>query len=332
MTVPAGPSLWIVSPLYLDVEAYLLLRQDLLTALKDLPPLRGVEFVVVDDSAGSDPHVQSLTRHSDVRVIVPPFNLGHQRAIVFGLRALDACVAEDDLVVTMDGDGEDRAADLPTLLAPLLKESQNRRRIVLAKRTQRHVSWTFRALYFFFKPLFHSLTGLVIRTGNYAAFRGWMVKHVIPHPHFELCYSSSLISLNLDVAYVPCPRGRRYAGQSRMGYLKLIRHGLAMLMPFLDRIGVRALVTFSAALGLGVALSVALLLLSSAGLMTVPGWVVSATLTVSIVSFVALGNLVVLFAIYVQSQGAALSRIDRRRPAAGAEPGTASATPDPPRG
>jgi polyisoprenyl-phosphate glycosyltransferase len=330
MAAPAQPRLWIVSPLYLDVEAYLLLRQELLAVAKELP-LRSVELVVVDDSAGSDPQVQTLAGHG-VRVVVPPFNVGHQRAIVFGLRSLEDRIAEDDLVVTMDSDGEDRPGDLPSLLAPLLKEPHARRHIVLARRTQRHVSAAFKAMYFFFKLFFHSLTGLVIRTGNYAAFRGWTVKHVIPHPHFELCYSSSLISLNLDATYVPCPRGRRYAGQSRMGYLKLIRHGLAMLMPFLDRIAVRALVTFSATLALGVALWVVLLLLSSAGLMAAPGWAVSGAVTVSIVSFVALGNLVVLFAIYVQSQGAALSRIDRREAASGPEPAATTATPDRPRG
>ena len=35
-------------------------------------------------------------------------------------------------------------------------------------------------------------------------------------------------------------------GRSRMSYSKLIRHGVSMLMPYLDRIAIRALISFSA--------------------------------------------------------------------------------------
>jgi hypothetical protein len=326
MTGPAQPTLWIVSPLYLDVESYLQLRQELRELLAGSPEVAGPRFVVVDDSAGSDAQVRALADLPDVTVVTPPFNLGHQRAIVYGLRMLEPRIADQDVVVTMDADGEDRPADIPRLMEALLRDPGNRRKIVLARRTQRHVSWAFKTLYFFFKLLFQGLTGLVVRTGNYAAYRGWAVRQVLPHPHFDLCYSSSLISLNLDASYVPCARGRRYAGESRMGYLKLIRHGISMLMPFLDRIAVRALLTFSATLALGLGLWMALALVSARSV-AVPAWALGSALAVSVVSFVALGNLIVLFAIYAQSQSVALSRLDRAGSPKAVEPAPADRLP-----
>ena len=54
-------------------------------------------------------------------VLQPPFNLGHQRGIVYALRKMLPRIADDDAVVTMDADGEDRPEDLPRLLAALAR-------------------------------------------------------------------------------------------------------------------------------------------------------------------------------------------------------------------
>lgn len=306
------PRVWFFIPVYLDVESFLRLRAEILERLSSsaLGP-HEARLVVIDDSGGTDPQMRELASLSDVRVLTPPFNLGHQRALVFGLRKTEPEIRPEDIVVTMDADGEDRPEDLPELLAALVAKPTATRRVVLASRTRRDVTLAFQTLYFFFKILFRTLTGVVIRTGNYAAYRGWVVSQVLFHPHFDLCYSASLISLNLDVYYVPCPRGRRYAGQSRMGYLKLIRHGIGMLMPFLDRIAVRALVIFSTIFGLGILLSILGLALILGSWVTFPWWTPVAIVAVLAFSLVALGNFLVLFASYAQSQSVALSSLDR---------------------
>jgi len=53
------------------------------------------------------------------------------------------------------------------------------------------------------------------------------------------------VGLNVPTILVPCERGRRTIGQSRMGLSALVRHGLGMLMPFTDRIATRALLAFA---------------------------------------------------------------------------------------
>jgi hypothetical protein len=299
--------LWLISPVYLDVEAYLVLRERLLEVLaRHSPRFASVRFVVVDDSGGLDEDIARLRHFDDVTIVTPPFNVGHQRALVFGLRSLGAVIEDVDWVVTLDADGEDRPDDLPRMLRPLIEDAQNTRKVVLARRTKRQESATFKIMYLFFKALFRTLTGSLIQTGNYAAYRGWLVRHVLLHPHFDLCYSSSFLSLNLRVEDVPCERGIRYAGESRMSYVKLIMHGLRMMMPFLDRVAIRALITFAA---LGAATSVAaaaLVLLRAWSPSLLPGWSVYGLLLALIALALFAGNFVILFAIFAQSQGSSL--------------------------
>lgn len=312
-------ALWVFSPLYHDVESYLRLREELRGVLAgEAPPLGPARFVVIDDSAGTDRELERLAALPDVTVLRPPFNLGHQRALVYGLRTLQARIGEDDLVLTLDADGEDRPQDVPALLRIVAAEPGNPRVVALARRTSRRVTLGFRLMYLCFALLFRLLTGTLVKTGNFAAFRGWAVKHVLFHPHFDLVYSASLLSLDLDVRLVPCPRGLRYAGRSHMGPFRLIRHGIAMLMPFLDRIAVRYLILFSGLLGLGLGSALLTALAALAAGRALPQGFTTLVLLTLVLGAAALGNLLILFAVYAQSQGAALSALERG--SAGREP------------
>lgn len=309
-------TLWIFTPVYLDAESFLLLRARILEELAKGPArFEAVGFVVVDDSAGVDPAISSMEDLPDVTVVTPPFNLGHQRAIVYALRMVRDGIDEKDVIVTMDSDGEDRPEDLSRLVDALCARPESRRVVVLARRTTRDVSVVFRLMYLVFVVLFRVLTGRIVRSGNFATYRGWLVKQVVFHPNFDLTYSASLISLNLDIAYVDCPRGSRYFGRSRMTYVTLVGHGIGMLMPFLDRIAVRALFLFgglsSAAALLGVA---ALLSAALEGSPWVDRLLAMAPYAFILVSLGAV-QFLALFASYAQSRGGALRALDPSDPA-----------------
>lgn len=308
----SGPTLWLVSPVYLDVESYLQVRERALATIGKLPgaAFAQVQLVAIDDTGGLDPAIDRLRALPDQTVVVPPFNLGHQRAIVFGLRSLASRIAPEDFVVTMDSDGEDLPEDLPRLLQPLFAEPEKLRKVALAWRTSRTASASFKVLYFFFKVLFRTLTGLVVRSGNFAAYRGRVVRQVLFHPHFDLCYSSSLVSLDLTVEYVPLARGRRFAGESRMSYTRLLTHGVSMLLPFTDRIAIRALVAVALVLGATGAAGAAATLWSTFGAVGPPPWFWRTALVLNLLSFVAFGNLILLFAAFVQARGSLLRNIE----------------------
>jgi hypothetical protein len=304
--------LWVLCPLYQDVDSFLVVKRRVIQTLSTSSwAPSSVRFVIVDDSAGFDPDVERLRSESDTEVLCPPFNLGHQRAIVFGLRSCREQIADDDFIVTLDSDGEDQPEDVSRLLAPLRSASADLKVVVLARRSGRHESLKFKVLYGLFKVMFIALTGTVVRTGNFAAYRGWTARRALFHPHFDLCYSSSLLGLNRPLLFVPCERGRRIAGRSHMNLLKLLMHGFRMLMPFVDRIAIRALVVFSGVLAFGLAFAAAVVGLHFFTEMKIPEWTTYGVLMVFFVSFVAIGNFVILFALFSQSQSVGLAFLDR---------------------
>ena len=126
LATPAA-RLWVVCPMLRDTESYLRLHDEVIDACRGDGWTGELRFVVVDDSAGTDHEVAQLAAHPDVTVLTPPFGLGHQRAIVYGLRYITPDVGADDVVVTMDSDGEDQPADLPRLVDELRDERRRAR-------------------------------------------------------------------------------------------------------------------------------------------------------------------------------------------------------------
>jgi hypothetical protein len=308
----------------MDVASFLMLREHVLVAIASEPalPELSVRFVVADDTGGIDPEMSLLEQHDDVQVIEPPFNLGHQRAIVYAIRTVAADMEDEDFVVTMDADGEDTPEDVPRLLMELMA-ARSDRVVVLARRSKRSESRAFRAFYVVFRTIFRLLTGTVVRSGNFAAYHGWVARRVLSHPNFDLCYSSTLTSLHLAMRSVDCDRGHRYAGQSRMSFSKLVRHGVSMLMPYLDRIAIRALIAFSAIVAACIALGAGVLATKLFTDQAVPGWATSTLLALAISSLVAIGNFVLLFAVYSQSRGLSLSDIENKDHGSTRSPSTA---------
>jgi hypothetical protein len=317
--------LWVACPSYSDIASFLVLRKEILEVVASDEDLhsRAVRFVVVDDTAGNDVEMASLLPMDDVTVVTPPFNLGHQRALVYGLRMISSSVGDTDLVVTMDADGEDQPTDLPRLVAPLIASPERQNLLCIARRTKREESLKFKFLYFFFRIMFRTLTGMTVRSGNYAAYRGWLARRMLLHPSFDICYSSTLVSLDMPVVPVPCARGHRYAGQSRMNILRLFIHGIRMLVPFTDRIAVRALSLFAGMFGVGVILSLIVIVIRLATSSPIPGWAVAGLVGLLILSLVSLGNFLVLFAVFSHSQSISLAGLEEM-----VEPRAESSTTD----
>ena len=304
---------FIVTPVYRDVPAFLQLYDKIREVVEADPKLKDqpLKFIVADDSAGRDPEIRQLGEHEDIEVITPPFNLGHQRAIVYALRTTADGFDDEDTVITLDADGEDRPEDIPRLLAEL-DQSDDASAVVLARRTSRKVSLAFKVFYAAFKLFFRALTGTVIRTGNFAAYHGSVVGIIRRHPHFDLAYSSALNALDLEVHLVPCARGARYAGESRMNLQRLIQHGLSMLVPFTDRLALRAMLAFGTTVMLSVAMAVTLVVLRLAGT-DVPDWTLYTLLGLFVCALISLGNFVVLFVVFSQSRGVSLSGLEQDR-------------------
>ena len=246
---------WVVSPMLDDTESFVRLRTETTDACGAEGLHVELRYVVIDDSAGTDPDIHVLDDFDDVEVLRPPFNLGHQRAIVYGLRHIVAELEDGDVVVTMDSDGEDQPCDVPRLLRALDADTIA---LALAQRTKRSEPLRFRVMYVVFRIMFRVLTGTTIRSGNFAAQRGDSLAVTIGHPSFDLCYSSTLLALRRPTATVPCARGHRFAGSSGMNTYSLIAHGVRMLLAFSERIAVRMMAVASVSAAVLVAFLLAL--------------------------------------------------------------------------
>jgi polyisoprenyl-phosphate glycosyltransferase len=294
----------IITPVFYDVPSFSILRENIIKALNT--SLYDINFFIVDDSSGADLEIHTISELQDCQVITPPFNLGHQRAIVYAIRKKCQDFVDNEIIVTLDSDGEDSPEDLPRLLGELNKSGG----FTLAKRTKRQESPLFKLLYVNFKLFFYTLTGTVIKSGNFMTYRASSIKEIIYHPYFNLCYSSVFLALRIRTNYVPCERGKRYVGESKMNTTNLIAHGIRMLMPFVEKIATRFLIFFS---GLFTATLIASLASVSVYLFTniiVPKSLLITLLGTLIVSSLSLGNLIVLFTVSAQTMKDSFNFID----------------------
>lgn len=287
-----------------DTESFIKLREETADACAAARLEFDIHHLVVDDSAGTDPDVKQLHHLPNVDVLTPPFNLGHQRAIVYGLRTLSGTLPPSDVVVTMDSDGEDKPSDVPRLIAALESDTVV---LALAERTKRSEPLKFRVMYVFYRIMFRILTGTTVRSGNFAAQRADSLATTIHHPSFDLCYSSTLLALSRPTAKVPCARGHRFAGASRMNTYSLMAHGVRMLLPFSERIAVRMMVVASVN---ALALSGFLVLIAVGAFGTSPGPAVYSALGGLAILFISsFAAFVVLFSGFAQSSAIAMSDI-----------------------
>lgn len=301
---------WVVTPVFMDTESFVILRRDVIEQLLDHPEFSSwdLRFIVIDDSGGADSQAPEMSRF-DTQVLSPPFNLGHQRAIVYGLRSIQSSLGHHDFVVTLDSDGEDRPSDVVRLLEVARESSNNLDTVVLALRTSRNASLRFQIMYSVFRILFRAMTGSTIRTGNFAVQRGWFITRAINHPSFDLCYSTSLLVLRRQRRLVPCARGERYAGESRMNTYRLVAHGIRMMLPFAEQMAVRLFTISASCLGVvSIGVFGGLLAVRFAAVSMVA--IVTPIVLLAIIGTVTFVGFLTLFSGFAQSSAIAMQGLD----------------------
>jgi glycosyltransferase involved in cell wall biosynthesis len=256
-----------------------------------------LEFLVADDSQGSDPALNQLAANdSRVRLFIPTSRLGHQRGLTAALRHIREDLPSFDAVVTMDADGEDRPQDIPRLIQPVLENKAN---LARAKRGQRDVHRSFSLGYLMYRGLFRTLTGMRITSGNFAAARGTWWHDEIQSNIWNLTFSGTLASITGRVVDIPCDRDARREGNSRMNFSALIGYGLMFALPFSLKIAVRAAVVTAAASVLAVITVLTVVALRIFTDTSTPGWTTTVTFGaagVTLIAFVALTSALVLYA------------------------------------
>ncbi|NCU05508.1 MAG: glycosyltransferase [Chitinophagaceae bacterium] len=269
-----------VIPVFNDWESAVKLLQE----IEKVIPERSALFLLVNDSSHQVPDLFAFSElRNPVNIIELSHNMGHQKAIAAGLAyANENCVTE--YLIVMDSDGEDQPLDIPRLLTQAAESKQ----VVFAKRFKRSEGLLFRLFYKLYKFIFVLLTGKKISFGNYCVIPQAHLRKMVHVPEIWNHFSGGVIRSGIPYTAVPTQRGKRYYGQSKMNFTRLILHGLSAVSVYADFMAIR-LILFS--LFLIIVTVAGILGVAFVRLFTrlaIPGWATFTVLGLGILLFLAL--------------------------------------------
>jgi hypothetical protein len=232
--------LTIIVPAFNDWDALRLLLPLIDRALSDAHHRASV--LIVDD-ASTDPLPpdypgSEFAALDSVEILHLRCNMGHQRAIALGLCHLHEFTAAQ-VVLVMDGDGEDRPEDLPALLDEY--ENRGRRDVIFAARTRRMESLAFQFFYRAYQVAHRALTGVEVRVGNFSLMPRAALSRLLASPDLWNHYSASVYRARLPKTLLPLARGARLSGRSKMNFVSLLMHGLSAICVHSEQVSARLL-------------------------------------------------------------------------------------------
>lgn len=270
-----------VIPVYNDWESVQLLVQKTVALYGNTCSL---QFIIVNDSSNQEPNENLLTGIGyPVFILELSRNLGHQKAIAAGLAYVnDHCKAKQ--VIVMDSDGEDRPEDV----RHLLDAASAFNGVVFAKRAKRSEGAFFRLFYSLYKFVFVLLTGKRISFGNFCLVPSKYLRKMVHVSDIWNHFSGGIIRSGIPYTAVATVRGKRYFGESKMNFTRLILHGLSAVSVYADLMSVRLIflsfiLTIATLAGMMAVIGVRLLTT-----LAIPGWATFTVLGLGILFFLAL--------------------------------------------
>jgi len=229
-----------------------------------------VSLIFVDDGSRIRPQLSEfeVSAIKEVEILCLLGNVGHQRAIALGLSYVQF-TRPCDIVVVMDGDGEDKPEDVPKLLKAL--EDNDSEFAVFAERQARLESVSFKAGYILYKILHRILTGLPIRFGNFSALRFSVLPRLTMMPELWVHYAATALLSRIPFIALPLDRGKRLGGDSKMRIETLVYHGLSAISIY-PTLNVRILVGSFAISLLLIAVAVISIAIRFTTTLAIPGW------------------------------------------------------------
>ena len=186
--------------------------------------------IIVNDASTEEKilETKNLNNIKSLKLINMRNNKGHARCIAAGLKHISE--NEDfDYVIPMDGDGEDRPEEIRNFVEKIKDNPNN---TIVGERVKRSESLVFKVCYFFHKIITFTFTGKFIKFGNYTCLTKKTVKKLIEDKATWSSFSGSLAKNEINLIKSPSIRGSRYFGPSKMSFINLIKHSLAIIAVF----------------------------------------------------------------------------------------------------
>jgi hypothetical protein len=270
------------------------------------------DVLVVDD--GSTVSSGELIRDGEfcalqrISRLVLRRNLGHQRAIAVGLAYIEDRM-DHDVVVIMDGDGEDDPSDVPRLLDRL--SEMEFRSIIFAERTRRSESLTFCFFYGLYRLLHRILVGERVRVGNFSVVPRQRLESLVVVAELWNHYAASVFRSRQPYCTIPTRRAHRLCGRSSMNFVSLVMHGLAALAVFSDVVAVRVLIMALLASLLAIGGMIFAITVRFATSWAIPGWATTVA-GLSVILLAQAVSLATVFSFVVLSARQGMAFLPRR--------------------
>ena len=200
-------------------------------------------IIVVNDASTEEIilETKNLINIKSLKLINMRNNKGHARCIAAGLKHISE--NEDvDYVIPMDGDGEDRPEEIKNFVEKI-KNYPNK--TIVGERVKRSESFIFKICYFLHKIITYTFTGKFIKFGNFTCLTKETVKKLIEEKATWSSFSGSLTKIENNFIKSQSIRGTRYFGPSKMSFLNLIKHSLAIIAVFKSSVIFRSIAFYA---------------------------------------------------------------------------------------
>ena len=198
-----------------------------------------ISIIVINDASNHDRSNEEINFDNiqSIKILNMKKNQGHARCIATGLKyILDK--DEFDYAIPMDGDGEDRPEEIKNFLDQIKNTDGV---TVIGERIKRSESLLFKVCYQLHKLVTLTFTGKSIKFGNFTCLPKKTVENMINEKATWNSFSGSLSKIEKNFIKVPSIRGTRYFGPSKMSFLNLLKHSLAIIGVFKFNLLIRSI-------------------------------------------------------------------------------------------
>ena len=234
-------NLIILIPVFNDFKSVSKLIEDIDINILELDASFSVIILNDASTEKNDLNTKNLKKIKSLKVLNMRNNKGHARCIASGLKYISE--NEDfDYVIPMDGDGEDRPEEIKNFVE---KIKNNPNKSIVGERVKRSEGLIFKTCYFLHKIITYTFTGKFIKFGNFTCLTKETVKKLIEEKATWSSFSGSLAKIENNLIISPSIRGSRYFGPSKMSFLNLIKHSLAIIAVFKSSVIFRSIAFYA---------------------------------------------------------------------------------------
>ena len=218
----------ILIPVFNDFKSTSKLIQEIDVNITELDA--SFSIIAINDASTEEKTLESnnLNNIKSLKLINMRKNRGHTRCIAVGLKYISKN-ENFDYIIPMDGDGEDRPEEIKNFLERI---KTNPNRSIVGERVKRSEGTIFKICYFIHKLITYTFTGKFIKFGNFTCLSKQTVKKLINEKATWSSFSGSLAKTESNLIKSPSIRGPRYFGPSKMSFINLIKHSLAIIAVF----------------------------------------------------------------------------------------------------